>query len=138
MMIQTANNAVVMMIDFMPKPNNTIRTGTRAVSGALRKMFTHGRSNSSISRFLPIRIPTGIPITTAENTPTTNAVAVSESAVRNAGVPTIAKNVAMTSEIGGRKKVSPDCPTTSQNSPHRIRDDMPGSRIPRTTIIYST
>ena len=48
MMIQTANSAVVMMIDFIPKPNRTIRTGTRAVSGALRKMFTQGSSSSSI------------------------------------------------------------------------------------------
>ena len=138
MMIQTANSAVVMTIDFMPKPNRTIRTGTSAVSGALRKMFTQGSSSSSTSRFFPIRMPTGIPMATAENTPEKNACAVSDNAFWKAGVPTMAKKVATTSDNGGRKNVSPLCPTASQSSPQRIRDDIPGSRNPRTCIPYST
>ena len=74
MMIQIANSVVVMMIDFMPKPNRTISTGTRAVSGALRKMLTQGSSSSSSRRFLPIRMPIGTPITTAADTPSDKGV----------------------------------------------------------------
>ena len=66
MIIQMANKVVVIMIDFMPKPNNTISTGTSAVSGALRKIFTHGSSSSSNKRLLPIKIPTGIPMEIAK------------------------------------------------------------------------
>ena len=73
MMIQIANRVVVMMIDFMPKPNSTISTGTNAVSGALRNTLTQGSSNSSSSRERPIRMPTGMPMKTAKNTPTTKA-----------------------------------------------------------------
>ncbi len=73
MMIQIAKSAVVMMIDFIPNPNRTISTGTSAVSGALRNTFTQGNSNSSKSRLLPIRMPTGMPIRIAEPTPTENA-----------------------------------------------------------------
>ena len=137
MMIHTANRVVVVtMIDFMLKPNRTIRTGTSAVRGALRKMFTQGSSSSS-SRFFPIRIPTGIPMATAENTPARNACAVSDSAFWKAAVPAMAKNVAMTSDSGGRKNVSPPHRLPEQPpEDHRIRcpsarSAPPGSPAPR-------
>jgi hypothetical protein len=118
---------VVIITVRAPKPNSTISTGTSAVSGADRKMFTQGNSNSSRIRLLPIMMPTGIPMTMAKNTPATKVYAVTPRAFRNAGVGTRANSVMKTSEIGGMKKVSSSCPITSHSSAHRISEDRAGS-----------
>ncbi len=73
MMIQIANSVVVMMTVLVPNPNRTISTGTSAVSGADRKMLTQGSRSSSRMRFLPIRMPTGMPMTMAKKTPAQKA-----------------------------------------------------------------
>jgi len=101
-----ANNTVVMTMDFNPNPNSTIRTGTRAVRGALRNTLTQGSSSSSISLFFPIRIPTGMPIVTEKKVPRINACAVSFSTLTNGFVVMISDNVIKTSDKAGMKKVN--------------------------------
>ena len=81
--IHIAKSVVVMTMDFNPKPNRIIKTGTSAVKGALRNTLTQGRSSSSMSWFLPIRIPTGMPTVTAKKVPKKKACPVSLNAFIN-------------------------------------------------------
>jgi hypothetical protein len=59
--------------DVTIRVQSTINTGTSAVSGADTKMLTQGSSNSSSRRLFPIRIPTGMPMMMAKNTPAAKA-----------------------------------------------------------------
>ena len=136
-MIHIENSTTVRMIVVSPRPNSTMITGTRALSGAERKRFTQGRRSRSAMTERPIRIPSGTPRPIAMALPNRKARPVISSASRNEAVGTISTTRQMMRDSGGRMNPASVWPTISQITAQTMSDVIVGRRTPEMTMAAS-
>ena len=115
-MIHMAKRTTVSTIVFSPSPNNTMMTGTSALSGADRNMLTQGSSMRSARTDLPIKMPRGTPIATAIALPRRKLLPVINRAFMKLGVGTISTSKPIRPSRPAMKSRAPVMPALKEGS----------------------